>query len=182
MSWPSFATRPARGVTPDEIVTADGLDPVAVTAALAGVEAAVCAVGPVPGGAPGVQGELTEVLLGAAGEAGVRRIVVVTASGWVVDGDDPLTRFVAKPILARFLRDANAGSPARSARSGRPGSTGPSCGRRCSSTAPLGAATGSGGTGTCAGGSRCGAPTWPRAVCDLLVDPTAGRATVSVAS
>ncbi|MFC7877506.1 NAD(P)-dependent oxidoreductase [Isoptericola sp. NPDC057391] len=102
---------PARlgDLTPDGVATADGLDAAAVTAALAGVDAVVSALGPVPGSAPGIQGELTRVLVRAARDAGVRRAVVVTASGWVVDGDDPLSRYLAKPILARALRDANAG-------------------------------------------------------------------------
>jgi putative NADH-flavin reductase len=102
---------PARlgDLTPDGVATADGLDASAVTAALAGTEAVVSTLGPVPGSTPGVQGELTEVLVRAARDAGVRRAVVVTASGWVADGDDPLSRYVAKPILARVLRDANAG-------------------------------------------------------------------------
>ena len=102
---------PARlqGLATDGVAAADGLDPDAVTAALAGVDAVVSALGPVPGSAAGVQGQLTEVLVRAARDAGVRRAVVVTASGWVVDGDDPMSRYLAKPILARALRDANAG-------------------------------------------------------------------------
>jgi len=102
---------PARlhGLAADGVATADGLDGAAVTAALAGVDAVVSALGPVPGSAAGVQGDLTQVLVRAARDAGVRRAVVVTASGWVVDGDDPLSRYLAKPILARALRDANAG-------------------------------------------------------------------------
>lgn len=102
---------PARlgDLAPDGVATADGLDAGAVTAALAGVDAVVSALGPVAGSAPGVQGDLTEVLVRAAREAGVRRVVVVTASGWVVDGDDPVSRYLAKPVLARVLRDVNAG-------------------------------------------------------------------------
>ncbi|GAA1714265.1 SDR family oxidoreductase [Isoptericola hypogeus] len=96
-------------LAPDDVATADGLDRAAVGAALTGVDAVVSALGPVTGSTPGVQGELTEVLLDAAREAGVHRAVVVTASGWVDDGDDPLSRYLAKPILARALRDANAG-------------------------------------------------------------------------
>jgi putative NADH-flavin reductase len=41
-------------------------------------------------------------------ERGVRRLVVVSASGWIVDGDDPLSRFLLKPVLDRFLGDTNA--------------------------------------------------------------------------
>jgi putative NADH-flavin reductase len=36
---------------------------------------------------------------------GVRRLIVVSASGAFVGGDDPLTRFIAKPLLNRILRD-----------------------------------------------------------------------------
>jgi uncharacterized protein YbjT (DUF2867 family) len=40
--------------------------------------------------------------------AGVRRLVAISASGWVVDGDDPLSRYVAKPILRLALAETNA--------------------------------------------------------------------------
>ncbi len=42
--------------------------------------------------------------LAAMGTAGVDRVVAVSASGLAIDGDDPLTRYLAKPILQRVLR------------------------------------------------------------------------------
>lgn len=41
--------------------------------------------------------------------AGTRRLVVVTASGHIVDeGDGPFTRAVVKPMLRRYLREGFA--------------------------------------------------------------------------
>ncbi|MEN5074014.1 NAD(P)H-binding protein [Isoptericola cucumis] len=174
---------PARlgDLRPDGVATADGLDVAAVTAALAGVDAVVSTLGPVAGSAPGVQGELTEVLVRAARDAGVRRAVVVTASGWVVDGDDPLSRYLAKPILSRVLRDANAGFALA-----EPAVRGSGLDWTIVRPPML-------RDGAAAGGyhqRRDGNVRWrwsmnradlAAAVCDLLTDPTAVGATVSVA-
>lgn len=35
--------------------------------------------------------------------AGVDRIVALSASGMVIDGDDPLNTYLAKPLVRRFL-------------------------------------------------------------------------------
>ncbi|SEE97773.1 NAD(P)-dependent oxidoreductase [Ruania alba] len=102
--------QPARlaALRPDAVAVADGRDVDALTAAFADVEAVVSCVGPVKGEDERVQSAITEAVLGAAADAGVHRCLVVTASGWVVDGDDPLGRYLAKPILARVLREENA--------------------------------------------------------------------------
>jgi putative NADH-flavin reductase len=42
-------------------------------------------------------------LLAAMSAAGVTRLVAVSAAGAYVQGDDPLSRFVAKPIVARLF-------------------------------------------------------------------------------
>jgi putative NADH-flavin reductase len=83
---------------------ADGRDPVALRAALTGVDAVISTIGPgtTPGDSTAIHDSAVATLealpLGC-------RYIVVTASGPVVDGDDPLTRFVAKPILRRVFRD-----------------------------------------------------------------------------
>ncbi|QOR69816.1 NAD(P)H-binding protein [Ruania alkalisoli] len=93
---------------PDQVAVADGRDAEALAAAFADVEAVISCVGPVKGEDVQVQSAITEVVLHAAAGAGVDRCVVVSASGWLVDGDDPLGRYLAKPILARVLREENA--------------------------------------------------------------------------
>ncbi|WP_407318862.1 NAD(P)H-binding protein [Isoptericola halotolerans] len=92
----------------DALAVADALDQEALTAAMAGLGAVVSCVGPVPGEDKGVQAAASEVLVRAAAAAGIRRCLVVSASGWLVDGDDPMSRYLAKPILARVLREENA--------------------------------------------------------------------------
>jgi len=99
---------------------ADARDPVALAVAVAGADAVVSCVGPVRGESRTVMAESMRALLEAMQQTGIRRLVVVTASGWVVDGDDPLSRFVAKPLLGVMLREANAdlGETERSVRAG----------------------------------------------------------------
>lgn len=93
---------------PPDVRTADAVDPEQLAGAIQGVDTVVMCVGPVKGEAADVQSSATAALLEAMARAGVGRLVAVSASGWVVDGDDPLSRYVAKPILARFLREQNA--------------------------------------------------------------------------
>jgi uncharacterized protein YbjT (DUF2867 family) len=84
---------------------ADGRDVDALRAALADVEAVVCAIGPVAS-APDATVMHDSVVATLAALPPRARLLVVTASGPIVDGDDPLTRFVAKPILWRVFGDA----------------------------------------------------------------------------
>ncbi|MFE1078129.1 NAD(P)H-binding protein [Nocardiopsis alba] len=93
---------------PTEVRVADGLDVTALSEAIQGVEAIVMCVGPVKGERADVLSAAITTLIEAMGNAGVERLVAITASGWLVDGDDPLSRFLAKPILARALREENA--------------------------------------------------------------------------
>lgn len=84
---------------------ADGRDTAALRAALAGVDAVVTTIGPVEGSVdPTVMRDsLVATLPALPAEA---RLLVVSASGPVIAGDDPLTRFVAKPILWRVFGEA----------------------------------------------------------------------------
>lgn len=93
---------------PDAVVEAQEWDVPMLTSAITGSDAVASCVGPVPGGPHTVQQELIAPTIQAMRDTGVRRLVAISASGWLVDGDDPLTRYLAKPILARVLRDANA--------------------------------------------------------------------------
>lgn len=93
---------------PGEVRVADASDVAALTTALKGVDAVASCLGPVPGESPHVLRDGITAILAAMDGAGVRRLVAISASGWLVDGDDPLSRYVAKPILKRALAEANA--------------------------------------------------------------------------
>jgi putative NADH-flavin reductase len=93
---------------PGEVRVADVSDVAALTAAFQGVDAVASCLGPVAGESPHVLRDGVTAVLAAMDGAGVRRLVAISASGWVVDGDDPLSRYVAKPILKRALAEANA--------------------------------------------------------------------------
>lgn len=100
---------PARLATPSgEVRVADASDVAALTDAFQGVDAVASCLGPVPGESAHVLRDGITSVLAAMDGAGVRRLVAISASGWLVDGDDPLSRYVAKPILKRALAEANA--------------------------------------------------------------------------
>lgn len=93
---------------PGEVRVADAADVAALTAAFQGVDAVASCLGPVPGESAHVLRDGITAVLAAMDRAGVHRLVAISASGWLVDGDDPLSRYVAKPILKRVLAEANA--------------------------------------------------------------------------
>lgn len=100
---------PARlTASPGEVRVADASDVAALTGAFDGVDAVASCLGPVPGESAHVLRDGITSVLAAMDGAGVRRLVAISASGWLVDGDDPLSRYVAKPILKRALAEANA--------------------------------------------------------------------------
>lgn len=100
---------PARlTASPGEVRVADASDVAALTSAFDGVDAVASCLGPVPGESAHVLRDGITSVLAAMDGAGVRRLVAISASGWLVDGDDPLSRYVAKPILKRALAEANA--------------------------------------------------------------------------
>ena len=99
---------PARlgDLVPSEVAIAEAGDADAMASAIRTMDVVASCLGPrrdEPGGHVPVRGMLAT--LDAMRQAGVERLVTVSASGWVVDGDDPLTRYLAKPILRRVLRD-----------------------------------------------------------------------------
>ncbi|MFB4307767.1 NAD(P)-dependent oxidoreductase [Actinomadura sp. GTD37] len=94
-----------------EVVQADIMDPAAIEAAVKGRDAVLTAVGTREGRAPTtVCADSTRSIVEAMTSAGTERFVLVSASGpHPGPGDDPLTRFVVKPlVLARLLRHAFA--------------------------------------------------------------------------
>ncbi|MFL1431964.1 MULTISPECIES: NAD(P)-dependent oxidoreductase [unclassified Nocardiopsis] len=96
------------GLEAEEVFESRTWDSGFLASAFARADAVAFCVGPVPGGSRTVQQDLITPTLDAMHACGVRRLAAISASGGVVDGDDPLNRFVAKPILARVLRDSNA--------------------------------------------------------------------------
>lgn len=88
-----------------EPVVADVMDPVAIEPVVKGQDAVVSALGPRPGDDTPVCAAGARSITTAMHATGTSRLVVVTASGHVVDaGDGPFTRVLVKPMLRRFLR------------------------------------------------------------------------------
>jgi uncharacterized protein YbjT (DUF2867 family) len=97
------ADRAPAGSTP---ALADALDIPALTEAFLGMDAVISCLGHVKGQGDGtLLASSSRATLEAMAGSGVDRFVVVSASGAFVGGDDPLTRFIAKPILNRILRE-----------------------------------------------------------------------------
>jgi putative NADH-flavin reductase len=91
------------------VAVADGRDAEAIARAIAGSDAVASCIGPVAAdGDHTVMRESVAATLTAMRECGIRRIVLVSASGPFVAGDDPLSRYLAKPILRRVLREGFA--------------------------------------------------------------------------
>jgi len=93
------------------VVTGDVLDPAAMAGPIRDADAVICAIG--QRGGPGARSDLlaasTTSIIAAMRTTGVRRLIVVTASGHVRDShDDFLTRAIAKPVLRRLLRSGFA--------------------------------------------------------------------------
>jgi putative NADH-flavin reductase len=87
------------------VVVADVMDVAAIGAAVAGSEAVVTAIGSRTGLKPTtVQTDSTASIVAAMGEHGVRRLVAVSTSGMTTEGDGPVTRALAKPLLGKVFR------------------------------------------------------------------------------
>jgi uncharacterized protein YbjT (DUF2867 family) len=98
------ATRAPEGAT---VRIADARDRAALTDALDGCDAAVSCLGHVPGAEdPTILREGAAALLDAMAATKVSRLVAISAAGAYVEGDDPLSRYLAKPIVARLFGGA----------------------------------------------------------------------------
>ena len=92
-----------------EVIVANPLDSAAIVPAIKDRDVVLSALGPRPGGPSTICSQAATAICEAMHETGVRRLLVVSASGPYVDsGDDPLTRYVVKPILRRALREGFA--------------------------------------------------------------------------
>jgi uncharacterized protein YbjT (DUF2867 family) len=87
-----------------EVASADVRDTAALTTAFRGIGAVAYCLSSEGDPTGRVIRDGITSCLAAMEAAGVHRVVAVSASGLAVDGDDPLTRYLAKPILRRALR------------------------------------------------------------------------------
>jgi putative NADH-flavin reductase len=87
------------------VVTADVMDPDAIGPVVSGRDAVITAIGSREGRTPtSVQTDSTASIVTAMRNRSTRRLVVVSNSGMFTDGDGPMSRLVAKPILRRMLK------------------------------------------------------------------------------
>ena len=86
------------------VVTADVMDPASIAPALAGTDAAVNTVGPHGLGRTTIQQDSVRSILQAMHQAGARRLLHVSGSSTVDDGESWYMRFPVKPLArATFL-------------------------------------------------------------------------------
>jgi len=86
------------------VVAADVMDPAAIAPFIDGRDVVVTAIGSRELRQPtSVQTDSTASIVEAMRETGVRRLIVVSNSGMVTEGDGPLTKALVKPILRRIL-------------------------------------------------------------------------------
>jgi putative NADH-flavin reductase len=90
------------------VVTAQLDDRAAVGRAVEGADAVVDTLGASGTGPTTVRADAASVIITAMRDAGVRRLVVVSAAGAHTEGDGPFIRFVVKPVLGYILRHAFA--------------------------------------------------------------------------
>jgi putative NADH-flavin reductase len=87
------------------VVRADVMDRNAIGPVVAGHDAVVTTIGSREGRTPTtVQTDTTRSIVQAMRQHGVRRLIVVSNSGMITDGDGPMSRAVIKPIVRRILK------------------------------------------------------------------------------
>lgn len=104
----SVVRTPARAPTGTAVAQAEARDVAALTAAISDVDAVVSCIGHAAGEEdPTLLRDGAAALTAAMDAAGVKRLVAVSAAAPYIAGDDPLSRFVAKPLLERMLKANN---------------------------------------------------------------------------
>jgi putative NADH-flavin reductase len=81
------------------VVTADVLDPAAISPAVAGADAAISAIGPRGTGPTTISQDSVASIVAAMQETGVRRLMTVSGSIVADEGEGILLRYLAKPIF-----------------------------------------------------------------------------------
>ena len=90
------------------VVTADVLDPAAISPAVDGADAVISAVGPGTG-ASTLRQDSTRSIIAAMEKTGTRRLLMVSGSVVTDEGESPFLRYLLKPLVRRtFLRHACA--------------------------------------------------------------------------
>jgi len=85
-------------------VTADVLDPAAISPAVDGADAVISAVGPGTG-ASTLRQDSTRSIIQAMQKTGTRRLLIVSGSVVADEGESPFMRYLLKPLARRtFLR------------------------------------------------------------------------------
>jgi putative NADH-flavin reductase len=83
---------------------AEARDVAALTIAIAGCDAVVSCLGHVAGADdPSILHDGAVALLSAMSAVQVSRLVAISAAGAYIEGDDPLSRYIAKPLVARLF-------------------------------------------------------------------------------
>jgi putative NADH-flavin reductase len=100
---------PARLAVPAQqrlrTVTADVMDPPAITPAVAGADAVISAVGPRGTGPTTVIQDSVRSIIAAMRKTGTRRLLQVSGSVVADEGESPYLRYLLKPVARRtFLR------------------------------------------------------------------------------
>jgi putative NADH-flavin reductase len=100
---------PARLTVPGHprlrVITADVMDPVALSPALTGADAVISAIGPRGTGPTTVIEDSVRSIIAAMEKAGVRRFLEVSGSIVTDEGESPYLRYLLKPVARRtFLR------------------------------------------------------------------------------
>jgi putative NADH-flavin reductase len=86
------------------VVTADVLDPAAISPAVDGADAVISAVGPGTG-ASTLRQDSTRSIIEAMQKTGARRLLIVSGSVVADEGERPFMRYLLKPLARRtFLR------------------------------------------------------------------------------
>jgi putative NADH-flavin reductase len=98
----------SKAPTGTAVAQAEARDVAALTAAISDADAVVSCIGHIAGEEnPTLLRDGAVALVAAQKAAGVKRLVAVSAAAAFVAGDDPLSRFVAKPVLERMLKANN---------------------------------------------------------------------------
>ncbi len=103
----AIVRNPARLATPAgprlRILTADVMDPAAISPAVTGADAVLSAVGPRGSGPTTVSQDSVRSIIEAMQESGVRRLITVSGSVVSDVGEGPLMSYLLKPIVRRTL-------------------------------------------------------------------------------